>query len=460
MWALVGLARNPAVEVDVLWQLLRSDDRQVLRTLAGRPEMPNDLARSLAGHRASWVRSELALNFGVAMGVWRELAADTDPHVRAALAGGRTGITDARNEIPLDEPDPPLPDEVGQALVGDPDPWVRQVMARRKWHTDEVYAVLAIDPVPEVRRSTVKRWRKPPPDVVRNWFTDPETRVEAGWYHVPPADLVPAMLADANVVIRMQAINNAALDLDTATGFARSSDSDVRQLVAANRQAPLAAVLPLADDPELSVRRMLMLRPDLPEDVRERIRRSIGPAHDRNAAPWLLPEVASLATRLAHLTSPSPLIRRAVAHSTDLPPAAAERLLHDPDPLVRLIMAERYPDTPAEVLLDIARLGVQEAIRLGQHRNFPAATLAEYATSADPSLRGVAAANPHLPVDLVIRLTGDGDTSVRAAAAANPALPAAHIVGMLGDSWPYIAASAASNPALPASAARAIARRT
>jgi hypothetical protein len=125
--ALLGLARNPRVEVELLRRLAGSGDEEVLVALCRREDLTEALALALAEDER--LRVCLAQNFPVAVRIWRRLAADPDPAVRAALAGGRGGtIVDPGHEIGR-EPDPPLPDEVGRAMFADTHPTVRLAMA-------------------------------------------------------------------------------------------------------------------------------------------------------------------------------------------------------------------------------------------------------------------------------------------------------------------------------------------
>lgn len=451
-----GLAKNPAVGEDLLRSLLRSDDVQTQRALASRPDLSDDLVEALARHSQAAVRGALARNFTAAMRVWRLLAAD--PPTCARLASDYTGHT-PRPGTAIDRPsDPPLPDEVGRALAASADLRVRQALAHRKHNTEEVWRMLATDPDRGVRRALAKRWKTAPQEVVREWLTDPEVRLDAVFHHVPPADLVPVLLADDHPSIRAGVAVNAHLDRPTAVACAGSPDRDIRDAVARNVKAPLDAVLPLANDPDLGVRAALMFRPDLPEPVREQISRAVPPPLEYRVADWLLPGAASLETRLAHLDSPVPFIRRAVAHSTDLPPAAVARLLDDPDPSVRQVMAEHYPHTSADLLVALAERSHQAKLTVSLHPNFPARAIVRYASATDEFDRVVAAAHPRIPDNAAARLVHDRSNHVRQSLAANPAVAPERLVALLSDTDRYVAMHAAGNPALPLSVADALIR--
>jgi hypothetical protein len=455
--AILGLARNPSIGAEVLHRLAGSDDEQVLRALAGRPDLSEDFALALATRRPR-LRVYLAGNFPVAMRIWRLLAADPSPSVRATLAGGRGGtIVDPGHEMGR-KPDPPLPDEVGRTMIADSDPKVRRAMAKRDQHTEEMFRLLAADPSPECREALAVRWKGAPPEVLRDWFSDPKVLPWAMWHHVPPDDLVPVLLTNREPHIRAQVAQQGRLDHDTAAACARSDDPRMRQAVARNRRAPLAAVLPLADDPDPEVRLALAYRPDLPEALRDDITREIDLTWNRYVADWLLPDAAPLATRLEHIGSAAPFVRRAIARSTDLPDDAAARLFDDPDPTVRAEMAEHHPNTPPDVLFSLSRTSMIDAFRLTPHPNFPAQHVEWFAHGGESWQRVVAAIHPRLPAGTAESLANDPRTDVRRGVAANPAAPVAVIERLLSDDDPYIVMEAAANPALPATVAHDLVR--
>jgi hypothetical protein len=275
---------------------------------------------------------------------------------------------------------------------------------------------------------------------------------------VPPDDLVPVLLTNREPHIRAQVAEQGRLDYDTAAACARSDDPRMRQAVARNRRAPLAAVLPLADDPDPEVRLAVAYRPDLPEALRDDITRDIDLTWNRYVADWLLPDAAPLATRLEHIGSAAPFVRRAIARSTDLPDDAAARLFDDPDPTVRAEMAEHHPNTPPDVLFSLSRTSMIDAFRLTPHPNFPARHVEWFAHGGESWQRVVAAIHPRLPAGTAESLANDPRTDVRRGVAANPAAPVAVIERLLSDDDPYMVMEAAANPALPATVAHDLVR--
>ncbi|MFJ1568820.1 hypothetical protein ACIOG8_32210 [Streptomyces erythrochromogenes] len=127
-------------------------------------------ARSLAAN--GYVPAECRARF----------ADSPEPLVRAAVAASVT-----------DEPPGLL-----ARLAADRDPSVRFFLAMNEHLPPGLLAVLAEDPDPSVRSSVVNHWRHPPEPVRRAFLRDPDPDIRraAASVHSPPADLLPALLAD------------------------------------------------------------------------------------------------------------------------------------------------------------------------------------------------------------------------------------------------------------------------
>ncbi|MCW6004654.1 hypothetical protein K1W54_08665 [Micromonospora sp. CPCC 205371] len=449
-----GLASNAALEMDMLRPLLASRDASTLVALARRPDLARSDAEALM-RRGATVRTALAGNHAAAMLVWRLLVEDPEPFVRATLAGGagwseRAALIDRPRDVPL-------PGEVGLRLADDPEPDVRFALAQRDENPDVVRRHLVADPSSRVRAALPAGWADAPIEAVRKLLTDAEWRVRrvAIAAYVPPPELVPALLDDPIRIVRLETLARAPIP---AESFVGDPDPDVRAAVAGNPNLSPTAVMSLASDPEPRVRVRMMYRPDLPETVRERIAGTVRPEDLDGVARWLLPDAAPLSTRLAYVDSPLVFVRRAVAHSADLPLEAARRLFADEDTSVRLLAARHHPDAPAELLVELASAGWGAMGLLRFHRNFPAAVLVEYADSADGPVRMIAAAHPRLPAAAAVRLSGHIDAAVRREVAANPALPSPEIVRALEDPSLEVVKAAASNPQLPRTVAEDLIR--
>jgi hypothetical protein len=444
MGVLRGLAANVGLDLGLLLPLLATTDRPVLVALAGRADLTGAAATTLARHADVAVRESLAGNPGVARWTWPALVVDPSARVRRALATGQS--QDFRPAA-----DPPLPEPAQWALARDPEVDVRRALSHRHGLATRVGLRLAADPSVLVRRAVALRWRPVPEAAVRSLLRDPDAQVRRNILltGTPPPDLRARLLADPET--RREAARGARLDPDDVAALVADADPAVREGVAGNPWVPLAQVLPLAQDPDEEVRAAVMLRPDLPGDVRERIASTVEP-HDYHVAAWLTPDRATLAQRLAQVESRFIFFRRAVAYSPDLPATAVTRLAGDEDHSVRLLLAENHPDAPAGILPDLVARAGHAAWELVKHRNMPAHALAEFARSDDELLRRVAATGPNLPTAAAIALAGHADHVTRQLVAANPALPLPEVVRMLDHPW--LAEAAARNPRLPPALAR------
>ncbi|MFF5229102.1 hypothetical protein [Dactylosporangium sp. NPDC000521] len=438
-----GLAANPGLDPLLLAPLLTAADAAAPDALARRTDLPASMALGLARHADPQVRRALAGNPAAAPHAWRALVPDGNEAVRVALARGHSA--DHRPAADL-----PLPGDAQLALAADAAVPVRLALARRRDLAEPARLWLATDPSAEVREALARSWPSPPEPVLRRLLTDPDAAVRsAAVSSAVPADLLPGLLADP--ATRAAAAHRAVL-ADLA-GLVSDPDPWVREGVAGNPGAPLAAVLPLGDDPVEDVRVAVMLRPDLPDADRSRIASGVEP-QDHHVADWLRPGHASPAVRAAHARSPFVWCRRAVAFSSDLPAEAVAALAADEDHSVRLLLAEHHPDVPGHVLPDLVRNSGHARWELARHPAMPAGALAAMALGDDTDLRRVAATAPNLPPAVAEALAGHADDTARAYVAANPALPLPAVLALLDDPDPRVAEAAARNPRLPPATAR------
>jgi HEAT repeat protein len=126
-----------------------------------------------------------------------------------------------------------------------------------------------------------------------------------------------------------------------------------------------------------------------------------------------------------------------------------ELLAADEDFAVRLLLAERHPKAPPELLLDLYLHGTHRAVGMLTARpGFPAAGLAARCADAeDPYERALALRDPAATPELVERLSRDEAAYVRSAAAFDARLPLPRLLELLDD--PGVSSSAAANPTLP-----------
>ncbi|WP_328786907.1 MULTISPECIES: HEAT repeat domain-containing protein [unclassified Streptomyces] len=146
------------------------------------------------------------------------------------------------------------------------------------------------------------------------------------------------------------------------------------------------------------------------------------------------------------------LLRSSVATARRLPPDVVERLARDEDRVVRLFLAERCDDAPADVLLEVWQWwngSYSTPDRPYGHPNFPRRDLLRYADHPHPRLRQLALDDPDSTPALVERFSGDEDAEVRLRAATDPRLSPDSVVRMLDDPDGGVRAMAARHPRVP-----------
>jgi leucine rich repeat (LRR) protein len=429
-----GLAANPAFDLAELRSLFDSPDRETLMALAARHDLTAVECGLLLGRQDPVVRQVLAANPVAAHHVWADLVGDPDSEIRLALVG-RSRFRD------WDRPPPVLPEEAHWKLAHDADERIRLAVAGMPDLSVRVGSHLAHDPDSQVRQSIALGWRRMPEEVRRSLLADPDPEVRCWALHreAPPADLAAALLADP--LTRAAA---ASVVPDVTEDLVADPDHRVREAVAGNPHLAPATVLRMADDPDEDVRVRIMLRRDLPDDVRARVVASVE-IERYHAVDWWH-ETETLADRVAHVDSPFVFCRRAVASWPDLPPDAVLRLAADDDFTVRMLLAENHQDTPGDVVAELIPLVGHARWVLFKHPNLSAAALEGFAASDDVVFRRGAATSPNLPAEVAVRLADDPDYATRVAAAENPALPVPEILRLLAGT---VGEAAARNPRLP-----------
>ncbi|MFE1321899.1 hypothetical protein [Kitasatospora phosalacinea] len=459
-----GLAENPALPAELVDRLVAARHRAY--GLAKRPGLTVAQLDALIAHDAHAV----ALSRHLPPQVRRRLAAHPDPGVRTALV-----ISAAPDEDP----------ELLERFAADPAPKVRKQLAESDRAPADLRARLAHDPDPEVRAALAQWWTAAPEPVRRALLTDPEGSVRAAAcatyfcrlpHPVPPADLVPALLADP--LTRA----GAAVHCDPATTdlerLAADPDPEVRRALAAHPGLPAGVRERLAADPLARIRLVVLARPDTPAAERAALHDSItGPFEppgedvDEETAfelemdhigvgieLWMLDLPWVTADPLPHLDSPHPVFRRAAA-SPDLPAEARARLLADPDNEVALAAARSSPDPIDPATAERLDRGHRPAKRMrwrpADAFPLPVETLRRLADDPAPRMRLLALRDPELPAHLLEHLATDPEEHVRAAAASHPAHAPATLRALLDDPSPAVRRAAAANPALPADEIRA-----
>ncbi|WP_328718022.1 hypothetical protein OHT52_00265 [Streptomyces sp. NBC_00247] len=460
-----GLAKNPALPPESVHRLFAH--RRGFGEIAKRPDLTDDTIGAIIAAGDYWLTHSLALNRALPHAHRMTLARHPDPGIRVALA---VAAADA-------------PREMFERLLADPDPRVREQVVENDHVPEDLRARSAADPDPGVRAALAQWWPGAPEAVRRILLTDPDDSVRAGacstYYRrlprpVPPADLVPALLADP--VTRAGAVRHTALDAEAASRLADDPDEDVRRELAAHPGIPSSVRDVLAEDPSALVRLRVFARPDTPPSTRAAIHARIvthgsdwladhldyldDDAPERELTHHLAwAELRSLrlpwvtADPLPHVDSPYACFRASAAMSDCLPEQVVARLLHDEESDVRTTMAlharDRIDPATAERIDRSHRPAKRTAWRPADEFPLPAAVLRLLATDPEPRMRQLATREPDLPSELLRALAADSDPGVRRTVAAHPGVPLRELTRLLADPSEQVATAAAGNPVLP-----------
>ncbi|MEU6754289.1 hypothetical protein ABZ914_49375, partial [Spirillospora sp. NPDC046719] len=428
---LEGVATNPAAPVEYLLLILERAEPRMRHALLRRAGVPDAVYEAAVRHPDPHARRLVAVSGHAPAEIRALLADDPDPDVRRSLAA-----------IPEHwEPRRPLPADVVVRLAADPDPRVREAVLDRDL-PDGVRAALAADPDARVRWGVLCTWPDPPDEIVDAALDDPDPEVRRAAVALA-ADRRPDVAAPLLAAGAPDVVARVPLDAGQAVALSRDGRARVREAVAANTSVPpgLLAVLArdpehkvrlaaaanpslppdlvaeLADDPEHEVRLAVSLRPELTEEQRAAIDYRVGPEDRLRPPEWLWDRLDDLDLMRRYAASAHTGLRRFAAYSPHLPPDLVARLAGDEDFVVRLLLSEKHPDPPGELLLSVALESpfITRLDRTG-HPNFPCAGLARLAESDDPVARTLALRDPELPAPAVERLSRDEEPGVRAAA--------------------------------------------
>ncbi|CAM5656464.1 hypothetical protein SAVIM338S_06659 [Streptomyces avidinii] len=447
-----GLSMNRAAPDGVLVGLIGAADQ-----LPYRPDLPQAVLEAVIGHPDRNVRARFAEHRGVTLGFsrtgtrtcvgltagqWSRLVlAEPDSQRRYWLAVGALDagarLTEEAYEalagagsaaVRADAASlPGLPDRLLRALARDPAPGVRAALCGAAWAglDDTDRARLAEDPAEAVRTAVAL----------------------ARHEEVPVTGELYDGLAD-----RYGLVETRRLAGDLAVRLCADREPSVRRSLAANPYLDPFLVSVLAVDPDAGVRFAVSVRPELTEAQRADVLEGLEPDGVRRPLPWVeaLHEDPGAMRRLAACVHP--VVRSSVATARRLPADVVERLARDEDRVVRLFLAERCDDAPADMLLEVWNWwtgSLSTPNRPYGHPNFPGRDLLRHAEDPNRRLRQLAVDDPDSTAELVERFSRDGDEEVRARAATDPRLSARSAERLLDDPDPDVRMLAARHPRLP-----------
>ncbi|WP_285572967.1 hypothetical protein [Streptomyces sp. RTGN2] len=259
---LSALAAQEDLPADLVWRLLQHPGARRSVALLRR-DLTDELIAEII--KLGSVRT-LAANSSVPSRIRARFAEHPEPAVRCAVAAS------VRDE----------PLGLLARLAADPDPSVRSFLAMNEHLPAELLALLATDSEASVRSSVIQRWRDVPEDVRRMLLRDADPGIRSGSLRafVPPADLLPGLLAEP-------ATRAAAIAYAVPTPeLAADPDPDVRATVAAHPDLPPGLRDLLAGDADIFVRTAIAARSDIPPALREQVVATLEP--DSPLAKWML----------------------------------------------------------------------------------------------------------------------------------------------------------------------------
>lgn len=439
---LEALAGNPAAPADVLLRLLALDDHSIRCRLSWRETFPDEVAEAMLTHSNSRVRRALAESWTV------------DPELRARLLDGQASdaLAVARGPRPFRMVVPPLPDRAYERLLTHERDMARYETLNAAGVPDHVLVPLAGHPDPMFRLAACRRvWHALPDDVRASLLDDPDHAVRRAaslWVvhedEERTAELVQALPGDwqLTVVVERGRLGRAVAEQLMAEGKRLA-------WLARNPTLPPDLASRLAHHEDPAVRLAVSARPELSEEERAAIDWEVGPEDRLDTLRWVWDARADPDVLRRCATSAHPWLRRSAAVCRELPEDCVELLAGDEDFAVRLLLAERHPKAPAELLLDLYLDGTHRAVSmLVVKPQFPAAGLAaRFGEAADPRARALAVRDPEATPELLERLSRDPEACVRADVARDARLSVGRVVELLAD--PDVGWAAAGNPVLP-----------
>ena len=378
-------------------------ERQALAAHARTP--PASLA-TLAADRDPSVRQAAAGNATLAPGVAAHLARDDDWRVRQALA---------RN--------PAVPARLQHALLTDAMPLVRSALLSQPRLDADDLAALARDPDPAVRAAAVLE-RRAPEALLLEWADSDDPFLQTLLLRRPelPAAVRESLCFSPCSAVQRQAVAGRDLAPDERVGWCREGSVELRRDLAARHDLTAVDLGLLAADPDPAVRAILAANPGLP------------------------PALAADLARDASLT-----VCLALAANPAVPPRVVLRLLQRDDPDLRSVIAGR--DDLGSEHLDLILGSADDAaiyplaLAGTEYTELPALAAHRLQAHRLPTLRGLAAPSRHLTRAMTEELAADPAPVVRYRLCANPALPADLLLRLTGDPDPRVAERARSCPA-------------
>lgn len=253
------LASAFATDEGTLGLVLELGDERARLFVAGRWNLPAALVARGAADASPRVRATAARHRNADAAALARLAQDEDAEVRAGVAAH-----------------PVTPVAIAATLTRDPSPEVRGAAVARLPASDEAVPALAAaagDPDPGVRE-LVARHPATPPEARLALAGDPALRVRRALARSPAADehTLGRLATDPDPLVRLLVVGHPRLPSLLLEALAADPSADVRAAVADHAGAGRDALLRLVADPSGRVREVLAMRPALPPELLEALR--------------------------------------------------------------------------------------------------------------------------------------------------------------------------------------------
>lgn len=371
----VSVAKHPHTPIAVLSQLLASGEFKIKRAIAMRENLPKSLFVALAMDYRIYAMNILPQNHSISATLLTELSTHPELHIRQIVAAHPNTPTpileQAVNEQALHDflaQNPKVPIPVLEQILSDASIKIKNAIAQ-----NPVTPSHLLDQLAQTHDHDLLIL------IARHHHTDNSTLER----------ILQRLAFDTRLSVHKFVAKHPHTPVDILRNWAEKHPQ-LRPWIAQNPNLPPDILANLAKDPSYLVRCEV--------------------AKNHNTDPKVLTDLAQ---------DPEPEIRQAIAKNPHAPPAALNLLVLD---WYCVSLVARHPNTPAQALAHLARLGGYEWLVVRHLNTSPVIRtqiLNQLARSYNVSDRLYAAQNPHTHSATLEELAKDHDIKVSQAALHN-----------------------------------------